>query len=267
MERMRGDTDGLGLQFVEHGRFLVENVEDLCELGVAALHNKGNIFQPFTFSSNFDGTRYIVLLLFGAIEPTQEKACALGLLSTLSATHIQQDVRILAKELFNDAHNRLCYLPVVRRRLLIKIGEIEPISSKVRIVIEFKIHSVKNAIVGLEQVLSIRTQPNLIIRMGIDEVQVEGAHFLYGEIKVMRLFGATTLVHNSLQFLLCFFLPSLLALSCSIKPRENFLARALLPYYSCFHRTNLSVLRCKSRHNQRTGKKFDKKSSTLTLTR
>lgn len=105
----------LWFHIIEHSCLFVEDSKYLLQLRIAALDYESHIFSPSFFASHFNRTRHIMLLLLSSVEPAEEEACTLCLLTALRAAHIEQYVGVLTKELFDDADDGLRNLWIMGR--------------------------------------------------------------------------------------------------------------------------------------------------------
>ena len=77
-----------GLHVIEHGNVGIKQLNDFVKMWVVALNNKRNIVKT-SIAFYFRSTNVIVLLLFSAIKPSQEKPRPLSLLFSIGAAHIE----------------------------------------------------------------------------------------------------------------------------------------------------------------------------------
>ena len=137
----------LGFHLIEHSSVAIKDFEDFGDVRIVALSDKRDILCS-CLSLDFGGADNVMLLLFGAIEPSQEKACPLCLLATLVAAQIKQDIRIDTEELFNNTDYRLGNLGVTGRLRMIWVRQIEPINHKERIIFLVKCDYIFDVMVG-----------------------------------------------------------------------------------------------------------------------
>ena len=253
-----------GLALIEHRRFLIENGEDFCQLGVAALHYERDVFHSAFFTPDFHGTRHVVLLLLGAVEPAQEEPGALRLLPALGAAHIEKDVWVLTEELLNGTNYGLCNLLISRRRPFAEVCQIQPEGFEIRVRIFIKINGISYAMVcGEGQVISIIE--NYVWRQKVDLLDLQPYHLLYPFQIVIAGLGS----YLSLSFPFCelFFhllFPCRLALPRCCQPLKDLLACAFPSCSCCFHNTESLVSGGKCRHKYPNGKEKQGKSGWRT---
>ena len=138
----------LGLHCVEHPSFFVKNSKDFfCFWMISWDNNRNVLFGSWFFSFHLNSSEIIAFLLSSLIKPIREKSCSLCLLLTSCAAHVKQYVRICAEELVYYTKHSLHDFNIIRRRNMVKVGEIKPIGLKKRMFFYFKIDSISTSFV------------------------------------------------------------------------------------------------------------------------
>lgn len=223
-----------GFHVIEQRNLFFECVQYLLQQRIFSLHYHRHIFSSVLLPSHFNRTSHKTLLLLSSIEPTHEKTRSLCLLPSCGTTHIEKDVRILTKELFDDADESLGNLFITGRCLVIKICQIQPIHRKIRIRVNIEVYRVLHAIVCSK----IQYAPLAGHKIGspfINERGFKWRHLLYPfEIVISRLRKFFASLLSCLPLGVNPLFPCFLALPGSIKPGEDFLTGANFGG-CCFH--------------------------------
>ena len=124
-----------GLRLIKHIHLALKDLDELVNVRVRALSDKGNIFFIRTTIGTFDFRRTydVMLLLLGSVEPSEEESCTLSLLTAIGTTQIQKDVRVLMKEFLNNTDDGLSNLHITWRLGMLRVCQIKPIGRKIRI--------------------------------------------------------------------------------------------------------------------------------------
>ena len=202
----------LRFHLIKHRDVCIKQTDDFVKMRVATLNYDSNIFN--TILTLYLSCPYgILLLLFCTVKPPEKQTRTLGLLSTIHAAHIEQNVWILTEEFLNDTDNGLSNLLVTRRSDVVSVGKIKPISRVIGITFIIKRDYIGYIIICFEIQVSIFLH-YVIRRMGVDDMYVKGLHLYPLKFIVSRLSGLFLLsLTFSIPFLgfflaSCFYLPS-----------------------------------------------------------
>ena len=170
----------LRFHLIKHRDVCIKQTDDFVKMRVATLNYDSNVFN--TILTLYLSCPYgILLLLFCTVKPPEKQTRTLGLLSTIHAAHVEQNVWILTEEFLNDTDNGLSNLGYI--------------------------------IICFEIQVSILLH-YVIRRMGVDDMYVKGLHLYPLKFIVSRLSGLFLLsLTFSIPFLgfflaSCFYLPS-----------------------------------------------------------
>ena len=146
------------------------------EQGVPVFYDNSSI-EAFAFNNGTCGTNGKPIWSSVFLKPRKEQTITIGLTSITIIAHIKQDIKMFTKENIENGKNRLFYLCIMWRTLLVQFlyDKLKSIAASHRL-FRFKRNQIVNSEIGSKYKISIRGIGHLVWRLLINQFKGQLNH-------------------------------------------------------------------------------------------